>query len=220
MPFQKNGVYTSRKEKKFMSNQLIIIFVRNPELGRVKTRLAKAIGDEAALETYKILTKHTAKIAAKSTADKIVFYSQYVEDNDPWTLLECKKKKQAEGDLGDKMSAAFEQAFSLGYKQVVIVGSDVYSLKTEHITTAFAQLSKKDVVIGPAKDGGYYLLGLNFMIPELFKHKKWGSSTVLENSLKDLKKFNISLLEPLNDIDHFEDLKKEPQLLKQLNIYG
>jgi glycosyltransferase A (GT-A) superfamily protein (DUF2064 family) len=58
------------------------------------------------------------------------------------------------------------------------------------------------------------------MIPELFKHKKWGSSTVLENSLKDLKKFNISLLEPLNDIDHFEDLKKEPQLLKQLNIYG
>ena len=78
MPFQKNGVYTSRKEKKFMSNQLIIIFVRNPELGRVKTRLAKAIGDEAALETYKILTKHTAKIAAKSTADKSkIFFMMY-----------------------------------------------------------------------------------------------------------------------------------------------
>ena len=202
-----------------MQENLIIIFARNPKLGKVKTRLAKTIGDFAALETYKILMKHTANVVEKSNAEKIVFYSEYIDNNDVWAKIKCKKVKQSEGDLGEKMQTAFEYAFELGHKKIVIIGSDVYSLKTEHIDSAFTQLETHDVVIGPAHDGGYYLLGLNFIIPELFEQKKWGTSSVLENTLADLNELNVTLLEPLNDIDTFEDLKKEPQLLKQLNIH-
>ena len=202
-----------------MKGNLIIIFARNPKLGKVKTRLAKTIGDFASLETYKILMKHTANVVEKNNAEKIVFYSEYINNNDVWAKIKCKKVKQSEGDLGEKMQTAFEYAFELGYKKIVIIGSDVYSLKTEHIDSAFTQLQTHDVVIGPAHDGGYYLLGLNFIIPELFEQKKWGTSSVLENTLADLNELNVTLLEPLNDIDTYEDLKKEPQLLKQLNIH-
>ncbi|MGB0185297.1 MAG: TIGR04282 family arsenosugar biosynthesis glycosyltransferase [Flavobacteriaceae bacterium] len=198
-----------------MQENLIIIFARNPKLGKVKTRLAKTIGDFAALETYKILMKHTANVVEKSNAEKIVFYSEYIDHNDVWAKIKCKKVKQSEGDLGEKMQTAFEYAFELGYKKIVIIGSDVYSLKTEHIDSAFTQLETHDVVIGPAHDGGYYLLGLNFIIPELFEQKKWGTSSVLKNTLADLNELNVTLLEPLNDIDTYEDLKKEPQLLKK-----
>lgn len=202
-----------------MQGNLIMIFARNPKLGKVKTRLAKTIGDFAALETYKILMKHTANVVEKSNAEKIVFYSEYINYNDVWAKIKCKKVKQSEGDLGEKMQTAFEYAFELGYKKIVIIGSDVYSLKTEHIDSAFTQLETHDVVIGPAHDGGYYLLGLNFIIPELFEQKKWGTSSVLENTLADLNELNVTLLEPLNDIDTYEDLKKEPQLLKKINIH-
>ena len=202
-----------------MQENLIIIFARNPKLGKVKTRLAKTIGDFAALETYKILMKHTANMVEKSNAEKIVFYSEYIDHNDVWAKIKCKKVKQSEGDLGEKMQTAFEYAFELGHKKIVIIGSDVYSLKTEHIDSAFTQLETHDVVIGPAHDGGYYLLGLNFIIPKLFEQKKWGTSSVLENTLADLNELNVTLLEPLNDIDTYEDLKKEPQLLKKINIH-
>jgi len=98
------------------------------------------------------------------------------------------------------------------------VGSDLYSLKTSHIEKALHQLDKKEVVIGPAQDGGYYLLGLKKKLPALFCNKSWGTSTVLKETLKDLKTKSITLMEPLNDIDDFEDLKKEIELLKKLNI--
>ena len=201
-----------------MSNPLIIVFVRNPELGRVKTRLAKSIGDQAALETYKILSKHTSKIISEIDSDQLIFYSDKIQDNDIWTATNCKKQIQTKGDLGQKMLAAFQYGFSLGYQKILIIGSDLYSLRPKHIESAFEQLENYDVVIGPALDGGYYLLGLNFIIPKIFKQKQWSTSSVLKETLSDLKEFNVNLLEPLNDIDTYEDLKKEPQLLKQLNI--
>jgi len=201
-----------------MSNPLIMVFVRNPELGGVKTRLAKSIGDQAALETYKILSKHTANVVHKTTSDKIIFYSDKIQDNDVWTATNYKKQIQTKGDLGQKMLDAFQYGFSLGYKKIIIIGSDLYSLRPRHIESAFEQLENYDVVIGPALDGGYYLLGLNFIIPKIFKQKQWSTSSVLKETLSDLKEFNVNFLEPLNDIDTYEDLKKEPQLLKQLNI--
>ena len=201
-----------------MSNPLIMVFVRNPELGHVKTRLAKSIGDQAALETYKILSKHTSKIISEIDSDQLIFYSDKIQDNDVWTATNCKKQIQTKGDLGQKMLAAFQYGFSLGYQKILIIGSDLYSLRPKHIESAFEQLENYDVVIGPALDGGYYLLGLNFIIPKIFKQKQWSTSSVLKETLSDLKEFNVNLLEPLNDIDTYEDLKKEPQLLKQLNI--
>jgi rSAM/selenodomain-associated transferase 1 len=195
-----------------------MVFVRNPELGRVKTRLAKTIGDQAALEIYEILSKHTAKIISEIDSDKLIFYSEKIQDNDIWTVINCKKQIQTKGDLGQKMLDAFQYGFSLGYQKILIIGSDLYSLRPKHIESAFEQLENYDVVIGPALDGGYYLLGLNSVIPEIFKQKQWSTSSILKDTLSDLKKFNVNLLEPLNDIDTYEDLKKEPQLLKQINI--
>jgi rSAM/selenodomain-associated transferase 1 len=195
-----------------------MVFVRNPELGRVKTRLAKTIGDQAALEIYEILSKHTAKIISEIDSDKLIFYSEKIQDNDIWTVINCKKQIQTKGDLGQKMLDAFQYGFSLGYKKIIIIGSDLYSLRPKHIESAFEQLENYDVVIGPALDGGYYLLGLNSVIPEIFKQKQWSTSSILKDTLSDLKKFNVNLLEPLNDIDTYEDLKKEPLLLKQINI--
>jgi len=195
-----------------------MVFVRNPELGRVKTRMAKSIGDQAALEIYKILSKHTSKIISEIDSDQLIFYSDKIQDNDIWTATNCKKQIQTKGDLGQKMLAAFQYGFSLGYQKIIIIGSDLYSLRPKHIESAFEQLENYDVVIGPALDGGYYLLGLNFIIPKIFKQKQWSTSSVLKETLSDLKEFNVNLLEPLNDIDTYEDLKKEPQLLKQLNI--
>ena len=201
-----------------MQTSLLMVFVRNPQLGTVKTRLATTVGDKVALEIYIELMRHTAKITHKVSADKKVFYSEKIEQHDVWTEMNFSKALQTKGTLGQRMGNAFRTAFEKGYKKVLIVGSDLYSLKTSHIEKALHQLDKKEVVIGPAQDGGYYLLGLKKNLPALFCNKSWGTSTVLKETLNDLKLKSIFLMEPLNDIDNFEDLKKETKLLKKLNI--
>lgn len=201
-----------------MQTSLLMVFVRNPQLGTVKTRLATTVGDKVALEIYIELMRHTAEVTHKVSADKKVFYSEKIEQHDVWTEMNFSKALQTKGTLGQRMENAFRTAFEKGYKKVLIVGSDLYSLKTSHIEKALHQLDKKEVVIGPAQDGGYYLLGLKKKMPALFCNKSWGTSTVLKETLNDLKLKSIFLMEPLNDIDNFEDLKKETKLLKKLNI--
>ena len=201
-----------------MQTSLLMVFVRNPQLGTVKTRLATTVGDKVALEIYIELMRHTAEVTHKVSADKKVFYSEKIEQHDVWTEMNFSKVLQTKGTLGQRMENAFRTAFEKGYKKVLIVGSDLYSLKTSHIEKALHQLDKKEVVIGPAQDGGYYLLGLNKNLPALFCNKSWGTSTVLKETLNDLKLKSIFLMETLNDIDNFEDLKKETKLLKKLNI--
>jgi len=201
-----------------MQTSLLMVFVRNPQLGTVKTRLATTVGDKVALEIYIELMRHTAEVTHKVSADKKVFYSEKIEKNDVWTEMNFSKALQTKGTLGQRMENAFRTAFEKGYKKVLILGSDLYSLKTSHIEKALHKLDKKEVVIGPAQDGGYYLLGLNKNLPALFCNKSWGTSTVLKETLNDLKLKSIFLMETLNDIDNFEDLKKETKLLKKLNI--
>ena len=201
-----------------MQTSLLMVFVRNPKLGTVKTRLAVTVGDKMALEIYMELMRHTAEVTQKLSADRKVFYSEKIEKYDVWTEMSFSKALQTKGTLGQRMENAFSSAFEQGYKKVLIVGSDLYSLKTSHIEKALEQLDKKEVVIGPAQDGGYYLLGLNKKLPALFCNKNWGTSSVLKETLKDLRTKSVALMEPLNDVDDFEDLKKETELLKKLNI--
>jgi len=197
-----------------------MIFIRNPELGQVKTRLAAKIGDDLALAAYNKMTEHTAQIAKKTAADKMVFYSETVVKQDFWTDNGFIKAKQSSGDLGKRMEMAFEQAFDNNYQHVVIIGSDVFSLQTSHLDLAFKALKTHDAVIGPALDGGYYLLGLNKKMPYLFSDKAWGKPSVFKETLQDLEDVSVFQLEPLNDIDTLDDLKQEPKLLKQLNRNG
>ncbi|MEO8934247.1 MAG: TIGR04282 family arsenosugar biosynthesis glycosyltransferase [Xanthomarina sp.] len=197
------------------SKKAIIIFVRNPELGKCKTRLAKTIGDEAALKVYKYLLKHTAEITEKVIADKFVFYSEHIHKNDLWKDDIFIKKRQQGTDLGVKMQNAFTKLFNSGYQKILIIGSDILDLKSEHISESFLKLETHDVVIGPAFDGGYYLLGMKQLQPHIFENKAWGTDTVLKDTFNDLQGQNIYRLEELNDIDTFEDLNKN-NILKDL----
>jgi len=199
-----------------MNKNLTLVFVRNPELGKVKTRLAKTIGDKDALKIYTILLKHTESVLHKVSSDKVVYYSEEIQSDDLWDDAHYQKKLQKGTDLGARMQTAFETAFKNSYEKVVIVGSDLFDLEPTHIENAFTALENYDVVLGPSLDGGYYLLGMKTLHPALFKNKQWGTDTVLESTLKNLNQQNVKLLEALNDIDTFEDLKAQPELIKKI----
>lgn len=190
-----------------MTKNLILIFTRNPELGKCKTRLAKTIGDENALTIYKMLLQHTSNVVEQVNCDKAVYYSVKVRDQDLWDNTIYQKYQQQGIDLGYRMQNAFDNSFKAGYEKVLIVGSDLYDLKPQHIQDAFNQLDSHDVTIGPAEDGGYYLLGMKHLHPNIFEHKNWGTETVRAATLNDLKTKKVALLEPLNDIDIYEDVK-------------
>ncbi len=189
------------------SKKAIIIFTRNPELGKVKTRLAKSIGDENALNVYKFLLQHTVKITEKLNVDKYIFYSESIHRDDIWNPDIFRKKMQSGNDLGERMQNAFSEILGMGYEKVLIVGSDIYELQQRDIEKAFEALENSQFVIGPAKDGGYYLLGMKQMRAEIFQNKIWGTSTVLEETLNDLKEKEYTLLPEMSDVDYYEDIK-------------
>ena len=195
-------------------NNLIIVFIRNAELGKVKTRLAKTIGEESALNIYTYLLEHTEKTIRNIDCDKTVYYSEKVRENDIWDNSIYQKLQQEGEDLGERMFHAFQNAFHNNYEKVIIVGSDLFDLKEKHILEAFNRLEKRDVVIGPAKDGGYYLLGMKTLHVEVFKNKEWGASSVFKETLKDLYKSKVHQLVALNDVDTFEDMKNNSTLKK------
>ena len=194
------------------SKKALIIFIRNPELGQCKTRLAKTTGDEAALNIYTFLLQHTAQVSEAVKADKYVFYSETINKNDLWNTDVFRKKIQNGTDLGSRMENAFSKLFGLGYEKVMIIGSDLLDLNQHHIEIAFEAFNHHDVVIGPSKDGGYYLLGMKKIHENIFKNKTWGTETVLKETLNDLQNIKVELLEELNDIDTFEDMKHYKQL--------
>ncbi len=186
----------------------LIIFVRNPVLGKVKTRLAETLGTVNAVKIYQKLLQHTHDITKDFAADKYIFYADYINNDDLWENEIYDKEMQTGLDLGERMKNAFELLFDKGYKEITIIGSDCYELTTKILVTAFDQLRNVDIVIGPAKDGGYYLLGMNIFIPQLFEKKYWGSRTVLFETIKEIHSYNYSLyqLQALNDVDEEKDV--------------
>jgi uncharacterized protein len=191
-----------------MNKNLILIFTRNPELGKVKTRLASTIGNKNALEIYELLLNHTNKIVKQIDVSKRVLYSEDINRNDIWDNSLYQKQEQFGQDLGARMKNAFANAFDDGYEKVVIIGTDLYDLETSDIKTAFDKLDNYDAVIGPADDGGYYLLGLKFIPDGIFINKKWGTGSVLSDTLNDIEHLNLWILKSKNDIDTFNDIKK------------
>ena len=197
-----------------MNKNLILIFTRNPELGKVKTRLAATIGDENALEIYIQLLDHTKKVALEAPYDKQVLYSEEINHNDMWKADSFQKKLQVGADLGERMHNAFQSGFDDGYEKIVIIGSDLIALESTDITQAISKLDHHDIVVGPAEDGGYYLLGMKKIPENLFQNKEWGTSTVLSDTLLDISNLKYFLLEEKNDIDTYEDIKNIPFFTK------
>jgi hypothetical protein len=185
-----------------------MVFAKNPEIGKVKTRLAKTIGDEKALMIYLKLLEHTYAIADKVFADKAVFYSEKVQEFDILDYYKFPKFLQKGENLGDRMDRAFGQAFGQHYEKVIIIGSDCYELTSEIIEDALVALDNHNVVVGPAHDGGYYLLGMDRHYSHLFRNKVWSSENVLLDTILDLKKLKLSysLLPTLSDVDEEKDL--------------
>ncbi|MBL7872207.1 MAG: TIGR04282 family arsenosugar biosynthesis glycosyltransferase [Cyclobacteriaceae bacterium] len=191
-----------------MKPDLLIIFYRNPELGKVKTRLAATVGDGRALAIYLKLAAHTRSIASEVNCDRVVWYSDFVDTEDNWPNDLFLKDRQVGDTLGDRMHLAFDCAFQKGYQRVCIIGTDCLELTGEILNESFNKLITHDAVIGPALDGGYYLLGMKQLHTELFSNKVWGNNTVYKNTVKDFEGLNITFgqLPCLTDIDEEKDL--------------
>lgn len=191
-----------------MNAKALIIFVRNPVLGKVKTRLATTIGEERALRIYRYLLDHTHGITRNLGCDRFVFYADAPEESDLWEDDRYHKMVQSGDDLGGRMQDAFSSLFQSGYQQLAIIGSDCLELTAEIIEQAFGQLEKRDVVIGPCPDGGYYLLGMKKDTPAFFEGKSWSSPSVLADTIADCRERALTyfLLPMLNDIDEERDI--------------
>jgi rSAM/selenodomain-associated transferase 1 len=190
----------------------LLVFVKHPEPGSVKTRLAADIGDDKATRIYQKLLSYTESIVAQLPVETHIYYANEMPEDDLWTRSETgyKRVQQVGPDLGARMESAFADMFRAGKRRVVIVGSDCAELRSIHLLEAFRALNDNDAVIGPANDGGYYLLGLNRMIPSLFRKVEWSTQNVYKITLDRFREAKLRwyTLQVLTDIDNYEDWKK------------
>ena len=191
-----------------MSKELVIVFMRNPALGNVKTRLAAGIGKERALEVYMRLLMHTLREVERTGYPREAWYAGARPDLSSYHAKGFRSEQQHGEDLGARMCYAFQRAFHAGYSKVLIIGTDCPALGAGHIETAFKGLDSYDAVLGPTRDGGYYLLAMRRMIPELFVNKSWSSDTVAKDTMADLADLGLSCarLPELIDVDTESDL--------------
>ena len=188
-----------------MTDTLIIVFVKNIKLGKVKTRLAKTIGNQGAFEVYSELVNVTEQATKNTATDKRIYFSDAIV-NSKWAGHY--KAVQNGENLGERMKNAFTEGFKAGYKRIILIGSDLPDISAEHLENGLNALRINDVVFGPAEDGGYYLIGLTKMYDFIFENKPWSQPHLLEQTLSELKTQSVkfSTLITLNDIDTFEDL--------------
>ncbi len=182
---------------------ILLIFIKNPRLGHVKTRLARTVGDEAALHIYQRLLEKTRLAALSAPLRRLLFYSEQINTEDAWDTSVFEKRVQTEGDLGARMQHAFEQAFELGAEKVAIIGSDCPELTPAILQSAFDLLDQHDFVLGPTPDGGYYLLGMKQMESAVFQDIAWSTEHVLSQTIAVIaahQKTHV-LLPVLSDID-------------------
>jgi rSAM/selenodomain-associated transferase 1 len=195
-----------------ISQNHLLIFARLPELGQVKTRLAHTIGEPAALEIYRELLTRTRVAAEPFGGQKTVWLTQPASPLNPAAVATewpgYVWQPQPEGDLGGKMQTAFQQAFDSGARAVVIIGTDCPGLTSQHLHHAFELLISHDVVVGPAADGGYYLLGMTMLHEKLFQDKAWSTASVLADTLADAAYLSLRVahLPTLHDVDTADDL--------------
>jgi hypothetical protein len=192
---------------------VLLLFIRNPRPGRVKTRLASTVGDAEALRIYRLLLDETQKAAMGTRAERWLFYSDDIDPDDNWLAADFRKFRQEGSDLGKRMENAFRTAFEAGAEKAIIIGSDCPELSGSILEYAFEQLEASDFVLGPADDGGYYLLGMRAFEPALFHGVAWSTDTVASstlNTINDLGK-TVATLEILSDVDTEADWKRFSQ---------
>lgn len=187
---------------------LLLVFLRAPVLGKVKTRLAATLGKERALEIYTRLLQHTIEQGARLGVDRQAWYADEVPAEEPCAALGYSVHQQAGADLGERMQRAFDSGFSNGHGPIIIIGTDLPQLSEALLREAFKALETHDAVLGPANDGGYYLLGLRKPCAELFQGKNWSTDTVFKQTTEDFERLGLTwkTLPELIDIDTEADL--------------
>ena len=191
----------------------LIVFTRYPEAGKTKTRLIPVLGKEGAAKLHRQLTEGTISQAKQLKNTRQLFVEVHFtggsqELMEAWLGNDIFYQNQVTGDLGIKMAAAFEMSFNSGIEKVVLVGTDCPGLNADLMAKAFNELDGQDLVLGPALDGGYYLIGLRRFVPEIFIGINWGTAEVLAQSVAIARNLNLAIayLSPLADIDRPEDL--------------
>lgn len=189
----------------------LIVFVKAPVPGKVKTRLQMPLSALQTARVYEAFVRDTVDCARRSgeAAVSIAYEPHpkrpdltWLEDSPPWF-------PQADGDLGARLIAAFNRAFRAGASKVVVIGSDCPDLTSNILRKAFACLDDAQAVLGPAEDGGYYLVGLREPMPHLFTKMEWSGPEVLERTLDHvrLRDESFRLLPVRSDVDTFDDFK-------------
>ena len=197
-----------------LPDERLIIFTRYPEPGRTKTRLIPALGADGAAEFHRRMTEQTLETGRRIESKRRIQLEIYYEGGDEllmrdWLGAQLTFRHQGEGDLGEKIQRAFHQAFQAGARRALIIGTDCPDLTAAILIDACDALLSCDVVIGPASDGGYYLIGLSRLIPELFEGIEWGSAKVFEQTMWKVREVEarFELLVQLSDVDRPEDLE-------------
>ena len=188
-----------------MAENTLIIFVKNPIPGTVKTRIARTVGDERATDVYRHLLRHTQDIMQPLTCRRVVYYGDFINPDDGWNGYD--KQLQLGSNLGERMLTALREQFKCGANRIIIIGSDCLTITADHVEQAFAALDKADVVIGPATDGGYYLLGMKQLHPFLFANMPWSQPELCQLTEQAIRQHDLTFgqLDELTDIDEWAD---------------
>ncbi len=191
----------------------LIIFARYPEVGKAKTRLIPALGPEGATALYRQLAEHMlVQVQAFKHQHplevEVRFTGGTQELMQRWLGQDLLYTEQGTGDLGKRMARSLQAAFAGGVQRAIIIGTDCPQLDTAILQSAFEALAQQDLVLGPATDGGYYLIGLRRFVPELFVDIPWSTATVFSKTLAIATHLNLTIaqLPTLTDIDYPEDL--------------
>ena len=186
----------------------LIIFVKAPRLGNVKTRLAESIGEHAACAAYQTLVARLVKNLDRLPGVELRFSpDDAAEEIRPWLRHDWLLSPQGPGDLGKKLNRAFQESFAAGATRVVLIGSDCPAIVAADIEMAWATLATHDVVLGPAADGGYWLIALRQPQPNLFESIPWSTEKAFETTMARAHEAGLSLhcLRTLSDVDLIED---------------
>jgi rSAM/selenodomain-associated transferase 1 len=190
-----------------MSKALLIVFVKNIVLGKVKTRLAKTIGNNGAFNVYKQLFNITQSQTINLDIDRHIYFSDMTIKT-AWPN-DVKFVQKGE-NIGIRMENAFKKGFELGYNHIILIGSDLPDISEKIIKQGFKNLRKTDFIFGPAEDGGYYLVGMKTLLSGVFHNKPWSKPNLMQTTHKFIINNNRSIdyLEKMNDIDTIDDLNK------------
>jgi rSAM/selenodomain-associated transferase 1 len=191
-----------------MKKEVVLVFQKNAILGKVKTRLASGMGEARALEIYRHLIQSTYSVLEDVSAPVWTYFSDFIPEtvNPPI----AKSFVQEGHDLGERMANAIARSFESGMEKVVLIGTDCPTLQSQHLNEAFEALSNSDLVLGPATDGGYYLIGMKSKADYLFEGISWSTSEVLSQTLAvaTAHGLHFTLLDELSDIDTQEDWER------------